>query len=140
MPGPGGTGSVARGIGQGASSRIDRDRRLVVITYMGAITLDDIRAIQRLSKQDPSFDPTFTVLFDGLSADFSALTADDLRKIARHPPMEPGARRAFVVNSGVNYGLVRMFSSLSEAEGLAFPFALFANMEDAIRWLARPPE
>lgn len=135
MPDPEGAGSVVHGIGQGASYRIDRDRGLVVVTYVGTITLNDIRDIQDLTRRDPTFDPAFRVLFDGLRGDFSKLTADDLRRIARNTPMGPGARRAFVVNSEVNYGLVRMFGSLSETEGLGFPFALFDNMEAAIRWL-----
>jgi hypothetical protein len=140
MPDPGGAGSVVHGIGQGASYRIDRDRQLVVVTYIGPISLDDIRDIQELSRRDPAFDPAFRVLFDGLRGDFSKLSADDLRRIARNTPMGPGARRAFVVNSEVNYGLVRMFGSLSENEGLGFPFALFDSMEAAIRWLNSPTD
>lgn len=118
------------------SYRIDRDRRLVVVTYMGTITLNDIRAIQALSRQDPTFDPSFAVLYDGLHADFNGLTPEDLKKIAQNTPMQPGARRAFVVNSSVNYGLSRMFAALSETQGQGFPYALFDNIPDGIRWLA----
>lgn len=118
------------------SYRIDRDRRLVVVTYAGPISLNDIRGIQALSRQDPTFDPGFAVLYDGLRADFNGLSADDLKKIANNTPMQPGARRAFVVNSAVNYGISRMFAALSEAAGSGFPYALFDNLPDAIRWLS----
>lgn len=131
----GGAGGLAHGIDRGVTYRIDPDRRLVVVTYIGAVTLDDIRTSQQMARADPAFDPGFAVLMDGLHADFSALSAEDLAKIARTTPSVRGGRRAIVVNTQLNYGLARMFSSISEAQGHGFPFALFDNLEDALRWL-----
>lgn len=135
MPQAVGAGWLVQERDKVVSYRIDRDRRMVVVTYVGAIAMNDIRGIQALSRQDPTFDPSFTVLYDGLRADFNGLSPDDLKKIASNTPMRPGARRAFVVNSAVNYGISRMFAALSEAAGSGFPYALFDNLPDAIRWL-----
>ena len=134
----GGTGSLAHGIDRGVSYRIDRDRRLVVVTYIGAVTFEDIRTAQQMARADPAFDPGFAVLMDGLHADFSGLTAQDLAKIAQATPSSQGGRRAMLVNSRLNYGLARMFASISEAQGHGFPVAMFDNLEDAVRWLTDP--
>ena len=83
----------------------------------------------------PQFDPSFTMLLHGLHGDFTRLTPDDLRRIASGTPGRPRTKRACVVNTEVNYGLARMFQSLSAAQGDDFPIALFNNMQDAIRWL-----
>ena len=134
-----GAGSVVHGIDHGVSYRIDRDRRLLVVTYIGTVTLEDIRATQDLVRADPLFDASFAMLLDGQHGDFSGLSMADLKRIAGATPGRPGTRRAFVVNSQVNYGLVRMFHALSAAQGDDFPVALFENVEDAVRWLANPP-
>ena len=135
-----GAGSLAHGIDRGVSYRIDPDRRLIVVTYIGAVTLADIVAAQQMARADPAFDPAFAVLMDGLHADFSALTAQDLAKIASRTPSSQGGRRAILVNSQLNYGLARMFSSISEAQGQPFPVALFDKLEDALRWLNEPAQ
>lgn len=130
---------MAHGIEHGVSYRIDPDRRLIVVTYIGAVTFADIVATQQMARADPAFDPAFGVLMDGLHADFSALTAQDLAKIASRTPSSQGGRRAIVVNTQLNYGLARMFGSISETQGRNFPVALFDNLEDALRWLNEPP-
>ena len=138
MLGQTGAGSIAHSLNRGATYRIDPQRRLIVITYVGAISFDDIRRIQTLAKQDRAFDPLFSVLLDGSHADLSAITDDDLMSIAMNTPMDLTARRAFVVNSAVNRGMAQQFYSLSELRGRSFPFALFDNLEAAIRWIATP--
>lgn len=131
----GGAGSLTHGIDRGVSYRIDADRRLLVVTYIGKVTLDDIRAAQALVRADPQFDASFSMLLDGSHGDFSGLSPDDLQRIGIGTPGRPGTKRAFVVNTQVNYGLVRMFHSLAAARGDDFPVALFERLEDAVRWL-----
>ena len=115
--------------------RIDRARRLVVITYIGEITVEDIVAIQDLSRRDPMFDRTYAVLFDALRADLRRVSLDGLKRIARNTPMAPGAPRAFVVRPGIGYGIARQFAAMSEIGGRGFSMGLFDNMRDALRWL-----
>ena len=136
----GGAGSVTHGIDRGVSYRIDPDRRLLVVTYFGAVTLADIRATQDLVRADPQFDASLSMLLDGRRGDFSGLSPDDLRRIAIGTPGRPGTRRAFVVNTQINYGLARMFHSLSAAQGDDFPVALFETVDEALRWLTSPPK
>jgi hypothetical protein len=135
MPVQHGAGSLAQGPDRGAIYRIDRERRLIVVTYIGPVTLGIIRAIQGMAARDPEFDASFAVLVDGRRGDFDALSADDLREVARNTPCELPARRAFLVSSQANAALAKSFAEISAADGRPFPFALFDSLEDALRWL-----
>jgi hypothetical protein len=116
---------------------IDSDRRLVV-TYVGPITFGDIRGIQDLLLQDPAFDASFPVLVDALRCSFDPLSPDELARIGQSTPFVLTSRRAFVVDAALNYGITRMFASLSESRGREFPLGIFDNVADAMRWLAEP--
>ena len=131
-----GSGEVQaeRGVTHGVSYRIDPDRRLVFIDCVGTITRKDFLDAQARFEKDRAFDRSFAVLLDGLKANFGQLTDEDLQAIAQNNRMAPGVRRAFVVNTAVNFGRSAVFVVMAEG-GFGSPLALFETREDAMHWL-----
>src|SRR3954468_11939848 len=100
-----------------ASYAIDPDRALVVSRGWGVLTDADVRDHYRLLAEDPRFKPTFRQLAD--IRETSAITASSTTIWAegRRNVFVPGARRAFVVATQLQYGMVRMFATYGENMG-----------------------
>ena len=132
-----GTGVISNG-SAGARYRIDRDRRLIAVTYVGPVTLEDARNLQELARQDPDFDITNAILIDLVNADLRRFSRDDLIQLARHTPMHHAVRRAFLIDSDDTCRVAKVFSSLDGPEGLRYTFETFEDVAHAIRWLTFP--
>lgn len=115
---------------------IDPARRLVIVTYIGKVTLETLAAAQAEVRRDPAFDPAFALLFDYTRADASGIDTAAVKRIAAATPFVPGAPRAFVVADEVGYGLIRMFRSYSELAGRGDLVEAFRDRAEAIRWIA----
>lgn len=115
---------------------IDTALRLVVVTYVGKVTLETLAAAQAEARRRPDFDPSFALLFDYRRADASAIDTAAVKRIASSTPFGPSAPRAFVVADDVGYGLVRMFRAYSELAGHGDMVEAFRDRDEAIRWIA----
>jgi hypothetical protein len=115
---------------------IDTALRLVIVTYVGKVTLASLAAAQAEARRHPDFDPGFALLFDYTKADPSEIDTAAVKRIAAGTPFGPAAPRAFVVADDVGYGLVRMFRAYSELAGRGDMVEAFRDRDEAIRWIA----
>ena len=115
---------------------IDPALRLVVVTYVGKVTLGALAAAQAEARSRPDFDPSYALLLDYTQADASEIDTAAVKRIAANTPFGPKAPRAFVVADEVGYGLVRMFRAYSELSGRGDMVEAFRDRDAAIRWIA----
>ena len=64
------------------------------------------------------------------------LTNDQIKSLARQPLFAAKARRAIVADSGLHYGLGRMFHAYSEAQTVE----IFPRLGEAVQWVGVPIE
>jgi hypothetical protein len=90
--------------------RIDPDLRCVFALFVGAVDLDSLMALERGQLEDPRFDPGMHQMVM-LPGDCRVTVGSaEFRVFADRPPIfEPEARRAIVAESGVGFGVARMF-------------------------------
>jgi hypothetical protein len=117
------------------SYRIEREKRLVVITGAGAVTAREALDLQDAIRRDPAFDPGFALLTDYVEVAALDFSAADLKRMALNSPFGPQAVRAYVARGDLVFGLLRMYevfgSSASQSEGLR----VFRDVDAAMRWI-----
>ena len=116
-----------------ASYTIDKTRRLVLSTAAGPFNDGDAMAHMLSLTSDPDFDPTFRQLYDLREVTSSELSGDEMRAGAMMNPWNKGARRAFVCDQDVMFGLARMFEMLTDQGG--DQIKVFREIPDALAWL-----
>jgi hypothetical protein len=114
--------------------KIDKERRLVMSTGAGILTMAQSLAHQNKLANDPDFDPSFSQLMDFTLVTQVALDASDIRRLAQRSIFSPESRRAFIVPSATAYGLARMYGILREAAG-EHGIGVFRNLEEALDWI-----
>jgi hypothetical protein len=114
--------------------KIDRQRRLVMTTYSGVLTLTDALGHQQSILNDPDFDPNFSQLFDVTHVTDVQLSADDVRELARKTVFAADSRRAILVNTDLKFGLARMFAVFRDSLGEK-GIRVFRDLEDALDWV-----
>ena len=118
-----------------ASYRIDKQKRLIVSTASGVLTLDDVLRQQERLLKDTDFDPSFSQLVDFDDVTEVAVATDDVRRMAEKSIFMPGTRRALVAQkSDVAFGLSRMFEILRNLKGDE-GVRVFRDRDQAIAWL-----
>ncbi|HEV2196770.1 MAG TPA: hypothetical protein VGR55_14395 [Candidatus Acidoferrum sp.] len=97
--------------------KIDKERRLILTTGSGVLTLADaVSHMDKLSK-DQDFDPNFSQIVDFTQVTRIELSADDIRRLAQRTIFSPSSRRAFIAPDEVAFGIGRMFQILRGLEG-----------------------
>jgi hypothetical protein len=114
--------------------KIDKERKLVMSTYSGVLTIADALGHQEKLPKDPDFDPSFSQLFDVTHVTDVQLTAEDVRTLARTSVFSPDSRRAVLVDSDLKFGLARMFEVLRDTMGEK-GIRVFRNLDDALDWI-----
>jgi len=114
---------------------IDRERRLVLSTVWGEITLRTIMDHQDTLERHAAFDPTFRQLADFTGVTKVLLDAEEIRTVATRRVFSPGSRRAFVTATAEVFGLARMYSTYMELYGDVRDLRVFTDKEEALRWL-----
>ena len=117
-----------------AHYKIDKERRLVMTTVFGVVTLADGLAHQEKLRKDPDFDPSFSQLMDFSHAAKIELTAEDVRTLAQQSIFSPDSRRAMLVSGDLAFGLARMFEALRESFGEQ-GIRVFRNLDEALDWV-----
>jgi SpoIIAA-like len=113
--------------------RIDVARRLVVSLATGRLTDADLQQHQQQLQQDPAFAPSLCQLVDWTGVTDLAVTTEGLRQRVRQSIFHPGAPRAMVVSSPVQYGMARMIQTLQEFQGGTI--RVFRDRAAAQAWL-----
>jgi hypothetical protein len=118
---------------------IQPPERLVECTFCGSIGPADCIALIDRILGDPRYREGFSCLVDNRALE-TAFTPDQLRQVipavARaFAAMAPGPRIAVLVDRDVQYGLTRMFQSLS-SDILNLNLRIFRDPAEARAWLA----
>jgi len=113
---------------------IDKERRLVMSTGSGVLTMTDALAHQEKLLKDPDFSPRFSQLMDLTQVTNVEFGTEDLRKLAQRSIFSPDSRRAILVSSDVVFGLSRMFEIFRETLGET-GIRVFRNLDDALEWV-----
>jgi hypothetical protein len=114
--------------------KIDRERRLVMSTGAGILTMAEILAHQNKLANDSDFDPDFSQLMDFTQVTQIALNANDVRRLAQRSIFSPQSRRAFIMANDAAYGLGRMYEIFRESAG-EHGIGVFRNLEEALDWI-----
>jgi hypothetical protein len=115
---------------------IDKQRRLVLTTAEGCVTLDDVREHQDRLLADPEFDSSFDQLIDMTSVTTLDVSADGARTIAHRRIFSPKSRRAIVATKPHIFGMGRMLEIYHEDVEYA-EVEVFRSMDEALKWLER---
>jgi len=114
--------------------KIDKERKLVMTTYSGVLTIAEALGHQEKLPKDPDFDPSFSQLFDVTHVTDVQLTAEDVRLLARASVFSRDSRRAILVDSDLKFGLARMFEELRNTMGEK-GIRVFRNLDEALDWI-----
>jgi len=120
----------------GFDLRVDVPRRLVHITFDGTVNPATIAELRQAVLAHPDFDPGYDQLIDGRAVEkLEDVDAGTVRAMAgnREGVHEPGARRAFVMNSDLKFGLARIFELLANQRSRGV--RIFRDYDEAVRWL-----
>ena len=111
---------------------IDLERRRVVTTWEGDVTLAENRNFIEALGADPDFDPSLDQLSDARSVT-TAVPSDRLADLARSQVFGSGSRRAIVVDSDLVFGVSRMYQAYTGQGGPEV--RVFRDLEEANSWL-----
>jgi hypothetical protein len=113
---------------------IDTAKRLVKARMWGDLNRAEVLKAALELSADPRLLPGFSELIDLREASATSISAEDVRAIAS-APLDPAARRAFVVPDDLMFGLARMFATLRELEQVPEDINVFRKIEEAETWL-----
>jgi hypothetical protein len=115
---------------------VDANRRIVLLTIKGTISLEDVLSVQAKVRASPGFDPAFHLLADVTQADLSEITPEIMRRLVDNRPADRSSRRAILVADDASFGLARMFQAFSEIAERGNQARVFRDRDEAMRWLA----
>lgn len=120
----------------------DAEHNVMRAVQVGRCTLCDLKTFIDALLTDPRWTPGMRLFNDFRRADASGLSNDDLREYLwhalKHTEAIVGARSATVVDSPVNYGVVRVWEAFAALEDAPFVHRVFRSVEEAACWLGVP--
>jgi hypothetical protein len=114
--------------------KIDKERRIVLTSGSGTLTLADAKAHQQKLANDPDFDASFSQVADFTQFTRFDLSSEDIRQMAEVSLFSPESRRAFIVPNDFAFGLGRMFQILRELAGEK-GIHVCRSLEEALDWV-----
>lgn len=112
---------------------IDVERSIVLSRGWETLTFREILAHGNAVAADPRFRPHFRQFIDYRRVTDLAVTADEMRALAKASPFGKGARRAWVVNTIAEFGMARMYQTLRNESG--DELEIFRDVPSALLWL-----
>jgi hypothetical protein len=115
---------------------VDSSHHLVVSTFSGQVTCNEIAAACTKLGHDRDFRPDYRQLADFSQVSLLDLRAEDINAIRQiYDPFSSQSRRAFVVlDRGATLGTVKSYQSIVQGQQLQ----IFPSLLDAISWLNLP--
>ncbi len=113
---------------------LDPVDRLITVSVTGPITLEDLNEGTDKLREIQGFDPTFDQLIDLRHAHTDGLNGAKFRAfLARLPVFDRFSKRAIVVGSKYQFGVMRMFELMANEErGM---IRIFMDLAEAETWL-----
>lgn len=113
--------------------QIDKERGAVLLQVEGTVVSGNLVAHQRELRDDPDFDPSYSMLADFTAVSSVEADSEAMHNLAGSDPFDRRARRAIVVDSDVVFGLARMYQMLLNLDEEYC--RIFRDVDDARRWL-----
>jgi hypothetical protein len=111
---------------------VDRAHRLVVSTFSGEVTRDQLEAACTRLRADRDFRPDFRQLADLSRVSRLKLILEDLNSIrSTYDPFSPNSRRAFFAPDQETLGTVKTYQTVVKSD----QFEVFPSLLEAISWL-----
>jgi hypothetical protein len=114
--------------------KIDKERRVVLSSGSGTLTIADAKVHQQRLASDPDFDPSFSQIADFTQFTQFDLSSEDIRQMAERSLFSPESRRAFIVPNDFAFGLARMFEILRDLAGEK-GIRVCRSLEEALDWV-----
>ena len=114
---------------------IDKERRLVITTGEGRVSIGEMKGHQNRLLGDPDFDPSFNQLNDFTTATDVQLSGEEISAFARRDVFSPASRRAIVVSKTLHFGIARQFEMYHGERSIV---RVFYDREEALKWLDIP--
>jgi len=116
-----------------ASYKLYPGKKLIVVTYSGDLSLEDIMAIRQQGMADPEFDPDFDVIDDVSAVNTADIRYDELNLISGKSVANTGVKRALIAVTDFQKGMSNMYKVLSESHGHFF--RVFDDVDKARDWI-----
>jgi hypothetical protein len=114
---------------------IDKERRLVIGSAWGAITLADVKGYQDKLLADPEFNPEFDQLMDGTGITDWLLTIEEAEAATRRRFFSPASKRAYIRPVPASAPLARILNAYCEMTKDASHIRVFDDIPSALQWL-----
>jgi hypothetical protein len=111
--------------------RVLKEQHLVHTIWEGRVTFEDCIQHNRTLRADPDFDPSMKQLSDACTAR-SAVTADQVRALAKMSAFGPESRRAVVATDDDTHAVTRMYEAQASDAG---EVGIFRTESEALEWL-----
>ena len=113
---------------------IYKERRLVMSTVSGVVTIADALAHRENLRKHPDFEPSFSQLVDLSNVTKIEFSREDVERFAQDTIFSLNSRRAAVATGDVVYGFARMFEMLRESKGEE-GLRVFRHLDEALDWV-----
>lgn len=114
---------------------IDKEKRLVISSAWGRVTLAEVMNHQDQLRSDSAFDPNYNQLVDAIAVTGVDASVEEVKKAASRRIFSSTARRAFVASNPEVFGVGRL---LGAHLGMGRPpqqVGVFYDMPSALEWL-----
>lgn len=116
------------------------DRGFVLVRVEGQPSFDEMQACTDAYRSAPAYEPGMPILVDD-RARTAPPSVEEIRALAEQasqgPEEEQGQRCAMLVEQDIQFGMSRMWSSLTDEK--ARTIEVFRDEQEAITWLLRRP-
>lgn len=116
---------------------IDKDRRLVLTTGEGPVTVQDLLTHHDQLLGDSDFDPSFNQLSDYTNVTDVPFSVHDVAPLARLDEFSPASRRAIIVSAQAHYGMARQYQVYQDERSMV---QVFYDRTAALQWLGIPQD
>ncbi len=120
---------------------VDSHPGIVLVHLTGSASSEAVRGWLTELAPIPAYREAVDVIFDVSAVDVSDISRDELRRIIHvlRDRADVGPRRvAYVVESQLRFGILRMFSTLAGMQ-VRRTRGVFRSLDDALSWLRDTP-
>ncbi len=114
---------------------IDHQRRLVITTGSGRVTVAEIKSHREQLVADPDFHPDFDQLIDMTEVSALDLSMDEAKSAGRHPHFSSKSRRAWVATTPDIFAMGRLMAAHDELARGPAHVGVFYERAAALQWL-----